>query len=284
MPTNNYFKNFNSMPQQDLLNSLTTEVIQMNGIDVYYLIRTAVNEDTILNEDSSSKFKSVKQVEMYVNGTDGFTGAGDTVSKFGLDIQDELILTVNKHRFLEAVVMKTPREGDLIYFPLNKGLFEIKFVEHEKPFYSLGKNTVFEITCELFQYSDEIFDIPAIEQGAIFEKIERENAITTALTVGGVDQYTKNEIIYQGASLATATVTAKIASQNNNILHVYRVSGAFIVGNPIIGDTSTHSLNIISIDDQDIKTSKYSDNKEFETDGDAILDFTEIDPWSEGDI
>ena len=284
MPTNQYFKNFNSFPQQELLNDLTKEVIQINGIDVLYLERITVKRDNILDEDALSKFTRTREVEMYINTPEGFGGAGDVVSKFGLDVQDELILIVNKERFVEEVFSGAPREGDLIYFPLGKGLYEVKFVEHEKPFYSLGKNTVYEITCELFRYSNQIFDIPPIEQGEIFDKIERENSPSIELTMSGSELYRASETVFQGSSIATSVVTAKVASQEGNKLNVYRVSGNFATGTDVVGATSNTSLNLVSIDDQVSASTGYDDNKIFETDGDSILDFSEIDPWSEGDL
>ena len=284
MATNNYFKNFNSFPQQELLNSLTKEVIEIGGIDMLYLKRTAGSKDSIFNENPTARFTSCLQVEMYINTPEGFGGAGDAVSKFGLDVQDELILIVNKERFVEAIVQDVPKEGDLVYLPLGKGLYEIKFVEDEKPFYSLGKNSVFEITCELFRYNNELFDIPPEEMGTIFDKVERENATTRQFRMGGASNYTNSETVFQGTTLETATATAKVSSQDGTLLQVYRVAGNFQTGVDVVGSVSEESNSLVSIDDQIISTSEYDDNKEFETDGDNILDFSEIDPWSEGDI
>ncbi len=284
MGTNNYFRNFNSFPQQQLLNDLTKEVIQINGIECMYIVKSASSKDTIYNEDVTARFTSAKKMEMYINTPEGFEGAGDVVSKFGLDVQDELNVIVNKERFTEEANLATPREGDLIYLPLGKGLFEIKFVEHEKPFYTLGKNTVYELNCEMFRYNNQLFDVPAMEMGEIFDQIERQNAITRAFNMGGIDVYKVGENIYQGASLDLATASAKVSSQSGAILNVYRVGGTFEIGVPIVGEKSEISNNLLSVDDQVISTSAYDDNKEFETDGDNILDFSEIDPWSEGDL
>ena len=165
-------------------------------------------------------------------------------------------------------------------------MFTIKFVEHEKPFYSLGKNTVFELSCELFTYSNERFDIVGRESGAVFDKIERDNSITTELTFPSNSEtiFRQSEIVFQGESLANATATAKVADQRNNKIDIYRVVGNFVVNEDIKTNISNLSVNLDSIDDQVISTSEFSDNKEFETDGDNILDFSEIDPWSEGDL
>ena len=208
----------------------------MSGMDCLYVPRVDVNKDDILGEDSLSKFTSSKEVEMYINTPEGFGGAGDIISKFGLDVQDEVILVVNKERFFDCTGMSLPREGDLVYLPLNKGLFEVKLVEHEKPFYTLGKNTVFELTCESFQYSNNIFDIPASESGAIFDKIERENATSILLTMGTNTGYTVSEVVYQGSSLANATATAKVATQVGDSISLKRES-------PTKTTTTTNTIN-----------------------------------------
>lgn len=289
MATNNYFKNFNSFPQQELLNSLTREVIQMSGIDILYLVRTSVKIDDILNEDVLAKYESAVEIEMYVNTPDGFGGAGDIATKFGLDVQDELNMIVNKERFFKETGMAAPREGDLIYFPLDRNLFEIRFVEDEKPFYPLGKNTVYELTCEKFVYSQEEFALPDDGTGTkeIFDKYERKNAITMQLKVAaGSLLYKADETIYQGASLAGATATAQVADFNDTtgVLNVFHVTGDFGVGQNVIGVKSAATRSITNIDEQTQTSSEYSDNITFETEGDGVLDFSELDPWSEGDL
>ena len=155
MASNIYFQN--ATADQNLLNDINREVIQQAGIDILYLPRILVKEDLVLGEDVISKFETNYQIEMYVKSNDNFGGANDEISKFGLTITDELILTVHAERFKFVTGTEIPKEGDLIWFPLSKGLFEIKFVEDEQPFYQIGKNYVFDITCETFQYSNETF-------------------------------------------------------------------------------------------------------------------------------
>ena len=289
MATNNYFKNFNSFPQQELLNSLTREVIQMSGIDILYLVRTSVKIDDILNEDVLAKYESAVEIEMYVNTPEGFGGAGDIATKFGLDVQDELNMIVNKERFFKETGMAAPREGDLIYFPLDRNLFEIRFVEDEKPFYPLGKNTVYELTCEKFVYSQEEFALPDDGTGTkeIFDKYERKNAITMQLKVAaGSLLYKADETIYQGASLAGATATAQVADFNDTtgVLNIFHVTGDFATGSNLIGVKSATTRNITKLNDQVQTSSEFSDNITFETEGDGVLDFSVLDPLSEGDL
>ena len=282
MATNIYFQN--SITDQNLLNEINREVIQQAGIDVMYIPRTLVKEDLILGEDVISQFNNAYEIEMYVKSSDNFGGADDAISKFGLDIRDELILVVHAESFKFATNNTTPLEGDLIYFPLSKGLFEIKFVEDEQPFYQVGKNYVFELTCEVFQYGEE-----KIDTGTDADKVERENAYAVDLVlsaVGGTGTYTVDEEVYQGVSLATATSKAIVVSWvvSTRTLRINNISGTFATGTNITGNDSSAVWSLTSFDDQLLPTTPYADNKIFETDGDAILDFSESDPFSEGDL
>ena len=288
MATNNYFKNLNSFPQQELLNDLTREVIQMSGVDVLYLARTSVKVDDVLNEDVLSRFESAVEIEMYVNTPEGFGGAGDVATKFGLDVQDELNMIVNKERFFKETALAHPREGDLIYFPVDKNLFEIKFVEDEKPFYPLGKNTVFELTCEKFIFSEEEFALPeGTATAEIFDGYEKGHAIDIELIVAdGAIDYKVDEVVFQGVSLLNATASGTVGSfkTDTGILRLYNVDGEFATDANLFGVKSDASRNVTKVDDQKMESSEFADNKIYETDGDNILDFSEIDPWSEGDL
>ena len=291
MPTNNYFKTHNSFPQQQLLNDLTKEVIQMSGQDVLYLPRTVVKKDDLLGEDSLSKFKSAVDIEMYINTPEAFGGAGDIATKFGLDVQDELNMIVNKERFWQETAMVAPREGDLIYFPLDGNIFEIKFVEDEKPFYSLGKNTVYEMTCEKFVFGEEKFEIPLISSGAIFDKFERENAVSIRVTLeaGLIGKFNDDEEVYQGVSLNNATAKGMVAGYNSTsyVLTIYNTVGEFVVGTDINGTATRDTQlvrNVTVVEDQVSSNDSYADNDTYEVEGDSVLDFSEIDPWSEGDL
>lgn len=282
MATNLYFQNVSSHAEQELINSLTSEVIQIHGLDVFYLPRTLVKEDLLMGEDVLSKFSTVYEIEMYLKSTEGFGGEGDLVSKFGLDVRDEVIFTVHRDRFELATDMSKPLEGDLIYLPVNKGLFEIKFVEHEQPFYQSGKNYSFDITCELFQYAEEQLDTGVSE----IDSIEREQsaAIDLVMTAGGSGTFSVDEAVYQGPSLANATGKGIVVSWNTTTrtLRVNDTSGTFAASTNVTGDTSGAVWSQASAADyQELPTTPFADNKEFETDGDAILDFSESNPFGE---
>ena len=282
MASNIYFQN--SIADQSLLNEINREIIQQAGIDVMYLPRTLVKEDLVMNEDVLSKFTNAYQIEMFVKSNEGFGGPDDAISKFGLDIRDELILVAHVDSFKFATDMDKPLEGDLIYFPLSKRTFEVKFVEHEQPFYQVGQNYVFEITCEVFQYGEE-----KIDTGTDVDKEERDNAyaVDLVLTAGGSGNFIVDEEVYQGPNLANATGKGVVAAwtSSTRTLRINRIVGTFAINTTITGDTSEAAWSqAAATDEQALPTTPFADNKILETDGDSILDFTELDPWSEGDL
>ena len=282
MSTNLYFNNVTSHTEQELINDLTSEVIKIHGMDVFYLPRSiSSTEDPVYGEDVLSTFSTAYEIEMYLKSTEGFGGEGDLVSKFGLDVRDEVIFTVHKDRFNLATDMDKPLEGDLIFLPINKGLFEIKFVEHEQPFYQFGKNYSFDITCELYQYSEE-----QLETGiAAVDQIERDEsyAIDFVMTTGGSGAFSIDEAIYQGPSLANSTAKGIVVSWTaaTRTIRANDTSGTFVVGTDITGDTSNAVWTLTSYDDQALPTTPFADNVEFETEADAILDFSESNPFGE---
>ena len=177
--------------EQRLIQNLINEQLQIYGVEVTYIPRKFVNRQSIIEEVQSSKFDDNFLLEAYVNTYEGYSGAGDVMTKFGVSLRDEVTLTISKERFEDFIAPfldpddyelgTRPREGDLIFFPLGSRLFEVKFVEHEKPFYQLGKNYVYELQCELFEYEDEIIDTSIDE---IDQTIQDEGFITTLNLVG----------------------------------------------------------------------------------------------------
>ena len=177
--------------EQRLVQSLINEQLQIYGVEVTYIPRKFVNKQSIIEEVQSSKFDDNFSIEAYVNTYEGYSGAGDVMTKFGVSLRDEVTLTISQERFTDFIAPfldpddyelgSRPREGDLIFFPLGSRLFEVKFVEHEKPFYQLGKNYVYELQCELFEYQDEVIDTSI---DAIDSQVQDEGFITTLNLVG----------------------------------------------------------------------------------------------------
>jgi len=161
-----------STNEQTLYEELVEECIQIWGQEFYYIPRVLVATDSILGEDRLSKFKKAYSIEMYVETPTGFMGQGEFVSKFGLYIEQSIQLAVSRKRWREligrfngTILQERPAEGDLVYYPTMKRLFEIKFVEKETNFYQIGSLPTWKMTVELFQYSSERIDtgIPTID-------------------------------------------------------------------------------------------------------------------------
>jgi hypothetical protein len=171
MPTNQYFQN-GARAEQKLYESLIIEAIKIYGTDVFYIPRKIVKQDFVINEDLISQFDSSFKIEMYVGSVDGFEGDGQLLGKFGLEVRDQITLVVSSLRWNQMVGRYghtegsvRPREGDLIYIPFAKNLFEIKFVEPLKPFYQLKNLPTFTLSCELFEYESQEIDtgVPEID-------------------------------------------------------------------------------------------------------------------------
>jgi hypothetical protein len=205
-----------SSGEQGLIQDLINEQIRMYGVEVYYLPRKYVTKNTVIEEVIRSKFDISYPIEAYVDSYDGYGGPGSLLSKFGIQDIDDLTLVISKERFESYItplsqnlpnieLASRPKEGDLIYFPLGDRLFEIKYVEHEKPFYQLQKNYVYELRCELFRYEDEEIDT-SIDY--IDDNIQQLGYIQTLTLVGVGTTATAVSSVYNGA-VKTLTITQR---------------------------------------------------------------------------
>lgn len=174
MATNPYFQNLTYTPTQILFEDLIEESIKMYGMDIIYLPRTLIDLDNVFGEAEREQFNIGIPIEMYINNVEGFDGEGDIFSKFGVEIRDSVTFLVSRRRFQQefentelAYAMANteyelssiqPREGDLLYMPMNGNIFQIMFVEDEQLFYPQGKLMVYELRCELFERSHEEFN------------------------------------------------------------------------------------------------------------------------------
>ena len=158
-----------SKSEQGLIQDLINEQLRMYGVEVYYLPRRFITENTIIREVIESTFKNAYPIEAYLNSYEGYSDNPTILSKFGIQALNELVITISKERYETYInplikdipnikLSSRPKEGDLIYFPFGDRLFEIKYVEHEKPFYLLQSNYTYELRCELFRYEDEVID------------------------------------------------------------------------------------------------------------------------------
>lgn len=187
-----------SRSEQNLVQSLINEQLKMYGVEVYYIPRDYIHTNTIIREVIQSEFQSAFPIEAYVQNFDGFEGSSDLMTKFGVRVTDDLDLVISKERYESYIkplvqakyindpekvkLYERPKEGDLIWFPLSDTLFEIKFVEHEQPFYQLKKNYVYTLKCEIFEYSDEVIDTGVAD----IDDVVKDDGYTLQLNLAGI--------------------------------------------------------------------------------------------------
>ena len=238
MATSVYFNNFGASQEQLLIENLIIESIKIYGHDVFYVPRTVAGENQVFREAVYSKFESSIMVEMYIRNIDGFAGDGEFLSKFGVEVRDQMTFTMAQRVFADEVgsyiTAERPREGDLIFFPLTQSLFQIKFVNVKPIFYQLGALQTYDIVCELYEGNNDVFNtgIPSID-----------------------DVYNAYSLVSDNYVLLAQDGTGLTTEDGETILMEY------------------YSVETIDLSAQ---------NEEFEREGLDFIDFTEIDPFSEG--
>tara|TARA_B100000519_G_scaffold133650_1_gene115474 strand:- start:752 stop:1627 length:876 start_codon:yes stop_codon:yes gene_type:complete len=283
MATNSFFTQ-GTTGEQDLVGSLVTEQIKMFGKDVYYIPRTLVDRDSVFEEDSLSAFNGAYLIEAYIEDATGFRGDGDMFSKFGVRISDQVTFIISRERFTAAVddnaqliVEGRPNEGDLIHLPMANKTFEIQFVEHEVPFYQLGKVHVWGLRCELFEYSDEDFNTGVAEIDAV--EVNFANAVTINVADGGTGDFVAGEIVTGGSSNVTSEV--KTWNSATRQLVVYNRSGIYAIPETLTGNTSGAAWTSATYNTLNNMNSDTDQNFTLETQADAIIDFTESNPFGD---
>ena len=310
MAVNPYFKKDYSA-EQDILEDLTIEIIKTMGRDMYYIPRNILTEDKLFGEGSKVNYTTGIPIEMYIDSISGFDGQGDVASKFGIEVKDNIDLTVSKKRFNQEVHTKItnivrPREGDLIYFPLANALFEINFVEHENPFYQFGKLYSYRLSCELFTYNEEEIITGNTEiDSVVTENQEFATIINIVNSVSGntLSAFYLGEMVYQvdgitglDAILDNATATGMVVNTStNSSVYLSNISGIIkqttnsnqtIKGTVrglefyVVGQTLSPKLILINNED----ATPEGDNEVFDLEKKTqnIFDYDETDPFSEG--
>lgn len=283
MALNQYFTQ-GTTGEQGLLQDLVDEQIKMFGKNVYYIPRTLVKEDDVFGEDTLSKFEGSFEVEVYLEDAGGFRGDGDIFSKFGVRIQDQVTFIISRRRFTAAVddnatliVEGRPNEGDLIHFPLVGKTFEIQYVEHEQPFFQLGKQYVWGLRCEIFEYSDEDINTGVPEIDAL--QTNFANAIGVIMSDGGTGDFTIGELVTGSNSNTVAEV--KSWDSGTRTLVVFNRTGSFISGETITGNGSSAVWTTFSYNTINNVNDEYDNNYTIETQADEIIDFTQTNPFGE---
>jgi hypothetical protein len=214
MPVNPFFqsgKTIGRTSEQRVLEDIILESIKIYGMDVYYVPRTLVKEDILFGEDVLSKFEFAIPVEMYLRNIGGYGGDGDFVRSFGIEIRDNASFVVSRARYEQAIqqkglgILSRPSEGDLIYVPLTHQLFEIKFVEHETPFYQLGNLYVWSLDCEAFVYSSEKIETGIGEIDEVVPLFSEDESIYRVLLENGniLTMENGNPVLLENFNLTT---------------------------------------------------------------------------------
>lgn len=200
MATNVFFRNYDFFNEQQLIDDLVIESIQIYGIDTYYITKNLSPVDQLQNEVPLAIFDAAYHIDMYVKTVDGFQGQGDFLSKFGLEIRDQVTFTVAMRTFERFVTRHNtawvrPREGDLVYMPMNQKFFKVMFVEHESVFYQTGALQVFDLRCELYEYSNERFETGVALVDTAFNAYKTTN-VSNLTELQSIDPIAKN-IVYE---------------------------------------------------------------------------------------
>jgi len=296
MSTNFYFNNFpqNQVTSEQLLvEDLVIEAMQIHGMDVFYLARTSRDVvDGLYGEDPLKEYRTAYPIEMYMENVTGMDGEGDFISKFGLEIRDEVSMLVARRRFASTVPLIRPRAGDLVYIPLVQNFFEVTFVEHENDqamFHTLGRGRggnvyLYALKMKQYVFSEEIIDVgvPEIDGQAI----EHYKRTRVSLANTGTGTYIPNEIVYQGTSLANATSQALVYRfYPNSAIDIIRVQGTFATTQNVIGHTSNARYPcIVSNTDTQVDENIFEDGADniiIQQEADGIIDFTEQNPFGE---
>lgn len=276
----NVFFTQGTISEQRLVQDLIDEHIKIYGLECYYIPRR-VYEDKLWNDIYYSEYKDSYLIEMYLESYEKFGGKGDILSKFGLRVTDEITLTVSRRRWKDFVDTRTnkivqgrPNEGDLIFFPLNNNVFEIKYVENQEPFYQLNNLYVYTLTCEVFEYGDSIFDTGIDE----VDNLTQETGGFPIVFSGGTGNFTVGETVSGVTSGAIATIA--LWDLGDKTAQVVYNKGTFVPGETVNGLTSSAAWSLESFDTIDL-IDAYSDNRVIEDNADSVLDFSESNPFGE---
>ena len=301
MPTNVYFSH-GTKNEQYLVEDLIIESLKIYGQEFFYIPRTLVSKDNILGEDRLSQFKSSFPIEMYFENIDSFAGQGAFIQKFGLMMEQSATLVVARRRwdqlvgrYDQTIIPSRPCEGDLIYFPLSKGLFEIKFVTHQDPFYQLGKLYVYKLQVELFQYASERIDtgnkeVDAFESLKTFSTNSTRNTSSRVLKVTVTNQgsgYTSAPTVSFGSSSGYGAAAVAILGTGLSAGKVVAINviedGQQYMTPPLVqisggGGSGATAFATIEIDID--KADSYGDNNSFKDEAKDII-FSENNPFGE---
>ena len=273
MPTNVYFDT-GTKPEQNLYEDLMIEQLKIYGQEVFYIPRTLVKEDELFGEDTLSKFGDAYIIEMYFDNIEGYEGEKEIMSKFGLQMNEDVTFTVSRRRFEQLVshdsnlIVKTrPNEGDLVYFPKVSKIFEITFVDKDDPFYQIHNLPAFKLKCKTFEYSGEDLDTGIKE----IDAIETDNSLDLLQFQMTLEQ---SGTFNEGLELEDGTGNVEQEDSTDNVIGENETGGESILLET--GDYIIQEAIVVDTIDENAM------NDFFEREDDNIIDFSESNPF--GDI
>jgi hypothetical protein len=282
-----YFNNQGATREQFLIEDLIIESIRNHGIDIVYLPRgSQSSQDELFGDDPVKSYSTGYVMDMYLETFNDFEGNSEFFSKFGLEIQKQAKVAVARRTFEKYVpntIRNLPKEGDLIWMPIQQKLLEIKNVEEEKNFFQAGKKApyMYGLLIETFKYNGELFrtGIPEIDNiGDI-----RAFGVDYAVAVGGTGSFEVQEIVYQGGSLATATAKGYVSywDKPTRTLRIRNAKGEFSNGSAVIGVSTGATWTLGTGNFMEDATDLFDDNVRIESEADNILDFSESNPFGD---
>jgi|TARA_R100000789_G_scaffold70198_2_gene65753 hypothetical protein len=297
MTTNVYFSK-GTPNEQHLYEDLAIEAIQIYGHDVFYIPRTLVNKDELFGESALSRFDDAYGIEMWMETQEGYEGEKELVSRFGLEIRDETTFVVSRRRWdntvsndANLIVSSRPDEGDLVYMPTVKKLFEISFVDHDDPFYQVDNLPVYKLYCRTFEYSSEVLDTGI----AAIDDIETQRS-TDFLGFEISGEQASGVIFNENIGLEWGTI---YATGDGDVMQEDGTTNPNTVGDNLLGENEEGFAAVVLEDSDAYYTfvviqeayslatqDTQSENEWFEDRvtgivGDPVLDFTESNPFGD---
>lgn len=290
IPRNVYFSQ-GTRSEQWLYEDLIIEALKIYGHDMYYLPRSIVTKNKLFTEEAISKFASAFRLECYIESIEGFGGDGVLMSKFGLQIRDQMSIAISRRRWdqlvgrfnIEPGKLPRPAEGDLVFFPLANALMEVKFVENKAPFFQLQNLPTYKLNLEMFEYSGEDIET-GVESIDDFQLIFSNPIELTISSMSG--DFIRGESVTCIID-SSVMITAEIVSLKDDKLTVVNVktndTNYHDFTGPIIGDASGATATVLSVDKlTGMESADHTaQNKVFEDIGNDIIDFTESNPFGE---
>ena len=303
MPRNVYFSQ-QVKSEQTVYEDLVVESLKIFGQDAYYMPRTLLTRDDVLGEQKGSSFNDAYLIEAYIEDSDGFTGAGDLYSKFGLEIRDEVNFIISRRQwerfvgvFNNDVTATAPQEGDVIFLPLSNSFFEINFVEDEQPFYQLSNVPVYKLQCAMFEYNDEDIEtgydfIDDLQSGQAYQVAMDYTTTNNNHLVGGeivsMEVSTGVTVSAEVMSVTKLSATGGLVSVSNITVSGATTLTEFTTGT-LVGGTSGFSVTVTKVygigdtstPDNFMPQDSSAENIALEISADSFLDFTESNPFGD---